>query len=565
MFFGYTNADPYSALRQIDTPIEPGDHPGLHGLASTGLKGILSDHPDVFTGQAFAMEAVLRPVNPGNRRFVLGPLGAAMADAPAGQKTTYRFAVAFYVDGVVTSGQDTTYFYTRYFDRLESVGRFALENADTYVEHARAEDAKLDAATHLSDDQKWQLAQAVQSYYGSTEFLDIGRAAPLSHDDRTPLWAVNEGNYRMLNTFDLTVDMVFYELQQHPWTVRNTLDRFVQRYSYVDTLHAPGEANDHPGGITFTHDQGCTNHFTQPGYSSYELSDLHGCFSHMSCEQLTNFICCAGAYVEASGDQDWLIANAGLIADCLESLSNRDHPDPAQRNGVMGFDSSRTGTGSEITTYDSLDASLGQARNNVYLAVKSWASYVLLEKLLKQAGDPSNAESAAAQARRSADTIVSAANERGQLPSVLFEGHDAPIIPAIEGLVFPHLSGCTQATAADGPYAALIDILSRHIDTALQPGVCLFDDGGWKLSSTSINSWLSKIYLCQYVYREILGKPWDKTGAASDAAHVAWLQHPRLSYWAWSDQMHAGIAQGSLYYPRGVTAALWLTEDAAKS
>ena len=67
------------------------------------------------------------------------------------------------------------------------------------------------------------------------------------------------------------------------------------------------------------------------------------------------------------------------------------------------------------------------------------------------------------------------------------------------------------------------------------------------------------------MYREILGKPWDKTGAAADAAHVAWLQHPRLSYWAWSDQMHAGIAQGSLYYPRGVTAALWLTEGDAKS
>ena len=206
--------DSYSALRQIDTA----DHPGLKGLASTGLKGIVSNHPDVFTGQAFALEAVLRPVNPGNRRFVLGPAGALMADAPAGEKTTYRFAVCFYVDGVVTSGQDTTYFYTRYFDRLEAVGRFALDHADDYVQHADTQDAKLAGATHLNDDQKWQLAQAVHSYYGSTEFLDIGRAAPLSHADRKPLWAVNEGNYRMLNTFDLTVDMVFYELQQHPWT-----------------------------------------------------------------------------------------------------------------------------------------------------------------------------------------------------------------------------------------------------------------------------------------------------------------------------------------------------------
>ena len=556
VFLGYMNADPYSALRQIDTA----DHPGLKGLASTGLKGIVSNHPDVFTGQAFALEAVLRPVNPGNRRFVLGPAGALMADAPAGEKTTYRFAVCFYVDGVVTSGQDTTYFYTRYFDRLEAVGRFALDHADDYVQHADTQDAKLAGATHLNDDQKWQLAQAVHSYYGSTEFLDIGRAAPLSHDDRKPLWAVNEGNYRMLNTFDLTVDMVFYELQQHPWTVRNTLDRFAERYSYTDTLHAPGEENLHPGGITFTHDQGCTNHFTQPGYSSYELSDLHGCFSHMSCEQLTNFICCAGAYVQTSQDHAWLTRNAQLIEDCLTSLSNRDHPDPAQRNGVMGFDSSRTGNGSEITTYDSLDASLGQARNNVYLAVKSWASYVLLEKLLNTAGRTDAAGSAAQQARRAADTIVGAADANGQLPSVLFEGHDAPIIPAIEGLVFPHVAGCEAATAADGPYAKLIEVLSRHIDRAVQPGVCLFDDGGWKLSSTSINSWLSKIYLCQYVYREVLGKPWDGAGQASDAAHVQWLQHERLSYWAWSDQMHAGKAQGSLYYPRGVTAALWLTE-----
>lgn len=563
MFFGYTNADPYSALRQIDPPVDSGNHPGLCGLASSGLKGILSNDAGVFTGQAFALEAVLRPVHPGNRRFVLGPAGAAMADAPAGKKTTYRFAVAFYVDGVVTSGQDTTYFYTRYFDRLESVGRFALENADTYVRHADRVDAQLDAATHLSVDQKWHLAQAVHSYYGSTEFLDVGRARPLSHDDRRPLWAVNEGNYRMLNTFDLTVDMLFYELQQHPWTVRNTLDRFAERYSYTDTLHAPGGENVHPGGIAFTHDQGSTNHFTPAGHSSYELSDLHGCFSYMSCEQLTNFICCAGAYVEKTGDHGWLTRNAGLLADCLASLANRDHPDPDQRNGVMSFDSSRTGTGSEITTYDSLDASLGQARNNVYLAVKSWASYVLLEKLLASAGNPEGATTAARQARRAADTIVGAANDAGQLPSVLFEGHDAPIIPAIEGLVFPYRAGCSKATAADGPYAALIDVLSRHIDAALQPGVCLFDNGGWKLSSTSINSWLSKIYLCQYVYRQILGKPWGTAGAAADAAHVEWLQHPRLSYWAWSDQMHAGVARGSLYYPRGVTAALWLTEDAA--
>ena len=559
MFFGFSGNDPYSALRQVDDPA----HADLRGLAQTSLKGIFSDQPEVITGQAFALEAVLRSVNPGNRRFTLGPVGAALADTPAGQKATYRFAVAFYVDGVVTSGQDATYFYSRYFDRLESVARYALEHAADYRQHADRADEHLAKATHLNDDQRWQLAHAVHSYYGSTEFLDLGRAAALSPADRTPCWVVNEGEYRMMNTFDLTVDMLFYELQQHPWTVRNVLDRFIDRYAYHDTLHVPGGENIHPGGISFTHDQGITNHFTPVGMSSYELADLHGCFSHMSCEQLTNFVCCVGVYLEHTQDTDWLTRHTGLLEDCLVSLCNRDHPDPAQRNGIMGLDSSRTGSGSEITTYDSLDTSLGQARNNVYLAVKSWASYLLLEHLLTTAKRPQAAQAARAQAQRTADTLVSSADAQGRLPAVLFEGHDAPIIPAIEGIVFPYLAGRRDALDPNGPYAALVAVLGKHIDAALQPGVCLFDDGGWKLSSTSINSWLSKIYLCQYVYREILGKTWNDAGHASDRAHVVWLQHPRLSYWAWSDQMHSGEARGSRYYPRGVTAALWLTESSA--
>jgi len=33
------------------------------------------------------------------------------------------------------------------------------------------------------------------------------------------------------------------------------------------------------------------------------------------------------------------------------------------------------------------------------------------------------------------------------------------------------------------------------------------------------------------------------------------------AYWSWSDQIVAGVAKGSKYYPRGVTAALWLEES----
>jgi hypothetical protein len=45
--------------------------------------------------------------------------------------------------------------------------------------------------------------------------------------------------------------------------------------------------------------------------------------------------------------------------------------------------------------------------------------------------------------------------------------------------------------------------------------------------------------------------------AEADAAHVRW-QTDGSSYWACCDQIVSGKAHGSRYYPRIITAALWL-------
>ena len=102
--------------------------------------------------------------------------------------------------------------------------------------------------------------------------------------------------------------------------------------------------------------------------------------------------------------------------------------------------------------------------------------------------------------------------------------------------------------------------MKRHLEHVLDParGLCRFADGGWKLSSTSNNSWLSKIYLCQAVAEQVLGVVSPTEDARADAAHRAWLLDPRNAFFAWSDQMLSGVACGSKYYPRGVTAILWL-------
>ena len=93
----------------------------------------------------------------------------------------------------------------------------------------------------------------------------------------------------------------------------------------------------------------------------------------------------------------------------------------------------------------------------------------------------------------------------------------------------------------------------------------LFPDGGLKLSSTSNNSWMSKIAIVQHVVRTVLGMEKSEARVAqifkvADAAHVQW-QTEGSAHWACCDQYIDGIAKGSRYYPRIITSALWMEES----
>ncbi len=545
VFFGWQGSDPYSSMRHLSFPAGS----GLIGVGQ-GTRTALISADAVVAGQSFDMESVLQTPIPENRKFGLGGIAGLVGTVPAGEQQTFTFALCFYRGGIVTAGMPCSYWYTRYWKDIEAVGAYALSHAEDYLKAAEQADAEIRGG-RLSPEQQFQLTHAIRSYYGSTEFLEHKGA---------PFWVVNEGEYRMMNTFDLTVDQLFYEMRMNPWTVRNELDMFTERYSYSDQVHAPGGANDLPGGISFTHDMGIANSLSRAQYSSYEQFGLKGCFSHMTHEQLVNWILCATVYCRRTRDTAWLQKRLPIFRKCLRSMLNRDHPDDAQRNGVMGLDSSRTLDGSEITTYDSLDESLGQSRNNVYLAVKSWAAYVALERLFTEAGCRREAGLSGRQAGRNAATICGQVDAQGRLPALLFEGSDSHIIPAIEGLVFPYVLGLHDALAYDGPYGALMQTLRTHLEAILKPGICLYESGGWKLSSTADNSWLSKIYLCQFVARRVLGLKQSAAMKQADRVHVEWLTGPKTAYYAWSDQMVSGAARGSKYYPRGVTAILWLDE-----
>lgn len=539
-FLGFSGADKGRTMRTLSSG-------KVVGVAQGTRTGIACQEEGAYAGTAWQIEAVLEPRFGENLEFALGNSGLVVVSVPAGEVKTLRFAVGFFDQGIATTGIETSYYYTSLFSGLEEVLAYALEHGAELTEGCRKLDERVLA--ELGPTRALMAGQAMKSYYGSTQFL--------KQADGRPLWVVNEGEYRMMNTFDLTVDQLYFELAMNPWTVRNVLDLFVERYSYQDEVRFPGEGRTYPGGLAFTHDMGVANHFSDEGRSSYEQAGLKGVFSYMSCEELVNWVLCAGVYVSHTGDIGWLKKSGQVFADCLTSLVNRDNPDPQLRNGVMSLDSSRCQGGAEISTYDSLDKSLGQARNNAYMAVKTWAAYLLLEEHLRTLGEDLMAETARSQAVLCADTICRSVDEDGLLPAVIGEGIDARIIPAIEGLIFPFVAGRSDLVSPAGPFGKLRKVLERHFDLVMERGLCKFPDGAWKLSSTSRNSWLSKIYLCQFIAEHIFNRPVD---SVADEAHLAWLMDEDNRYFAWSDQMLSGKAHGSRYYPRGVTSVLWLAK-----
>lgn len=543
-FFGYQGSDPYSNMRRLD------DVTDSVGIGQGRLNSISTKDKGVSSAIGFGIEKILTEKVLENWSFGLGGVGALIMDVLPGEKQTYKFAISFYRQGIVTTGVDATYYYSRYFKNIEEVSSYALDNFDELVQNCINSDDLLNKS-NLSDEQKFMMIHSIRSYYGSTELLEL---------DGKAFWVVNEGEYRMMNTFDLTVDQVFFEMKMNPWTVKNELNMFAKRYSYLDTVSFPGDNKEYPGGMSFSHDMGVSNAISRKGHSSYEMYGISGCFSHMTHEQLVNWVCTAAVYIQNTKDKKWLEDNLSILTECFKSMVNRDHPEAEKRTGIMKLDSSRVKGGAEITTYDSLDISLGQARNNLYLAGKCWAAYVALEKIFGENNLQNLSKEAGLQAERCAQTIVCHVTEEGYIPAVFENNNASKIIPAIEGLVFPYFTDCKDALDENGRFGDYIKALKVHLNKILIKGVCLFEDGGWKLSSTSNNSWLSKIYLCEFISRKILGLEWNEEGKEADLAHVKWLLHPQGSYWCWSDQIISGEAIGSKYYPRGVTSILWLEE-----
>jgi hypothetical protein len=532
------------ALGRTDSGGTGLDLPGITGWTHQGRTGMAT--PSQHGARAisgFGIERCFLANGSPRPPHWLGTCNGLSWRIPARGRIRVPVAIGWFHEGIATEGLRTRYAYAHLYGGIEDVLRATLERADALEDASRRLDAELEGS-RLSDERRWLLSHAVRGYFGNTQLLRT--------DAGDPVWVVGEGEYTMMNTLDLSIDQVFFEERYFPWVVREIADLFTARHSYVDRIRVPGETGFHEGGISFSHDMGARNQFSAPGTSSYELPDLEGCFSHMTQEQLLNWTLLACTHVLMSGDLGWAETKRELLASCMDSLERREHPDPSRRRGVPGTDSSRVGTGVEITTYDSLDPALAQARGSLYLTLKLWAAYRGLERVFERLGDSDHATRARTARSRANQALLDWPVVDGFLPALLDGRNRSGILPAVECYAFP-LAWRDGEVAGTDAERTVLEKLRNHLSRLLDDGICLFADGGWRLSSTSTISWISKIALCQLVAERVFGRSPD---LRADRAHVAW-QAPGSSTWGFTDQIQDGKPVGSRYYPRGVSAILW--------
>lgn len=482
-----------------------------------------------------------------------GREGGILLTVPPGEVGTLRACFAFHHGGAPVAqeleGGRSRLASDLAWPSLTAVVRRALELAPGIPERVARDVAGI--VRRLPDAGKRALlAQAAQAYRAN--------AQALRRADGAWGYVVTEGGYLWRNTLDLAADHLPWELDRHPWTVGMVTADLATRHSYVDRLRLPGDpvgTFPHAGGLTFCHDQGSAGCESPRGRSGYERSDVTGCYSYMSTEQLLNGAYCIAA--AALHDPAWARAHAGLLAAVVESLERRDHPQADRRDGILKATSSAVGaTGAEITTYDALDHSLMAAAGNAYIVVKSWCAAELLAEVAARLGDAALEERATAIARRTAAALERAWDaRRGALPANLLDPSVPALVPAaVEPLAVPIALGLGHRLAA---YPALMGLLSAHLRTCL--AACVDPvHGGLRLSSTSANTWPSKAALVLRV-AEHLGIDLDREFPRAWPGVADWMQRLAAAGTC-ADQIDIGrqTVVGAYYYPRLVTLAALL-------
>jgi len=479
-----------------------------------------------------------------------GQEGGILVKVGPRQKITMPVTFAFYHGGIATQGIDGSYYYTQFFIDLEAVAHFTLRNVGKIRESCANFDAKIAAAAPDPAKQA-AIGQGLRGYNANSQLI-------LSNN--IPYFSVMGGQFTWRNALDLAVDHLPWELYRNTWIVRNVFDLYSAHYSYRDELLFPadGDGNLNPGGLSYCHDVGSGTTYTPAGNSAYEMPNLTGGYSFMTSEELLNGVYLLASYAIVSDDEPWSRTRLATAKELLDSLEARDHVDPAKRTGILKAESSICGPkGAEITTYDSLDASLKPARGSIVLAVKTWCATLMLTAYFQQHNDAEAAQRSYNFAHMTATALAGAFDAAGgSFPANLFAPGDAKVLAMFEPMAVPAYCHLKHYFAE---FPDLMAKMKTHAATCLKPGVCLdAGTGAMKLSSGSTIVYPSKIALVMWVLENILEMPLtDYPQTLTELAHWARESGAEGTY---ADQVDAATRQalGGYYSPRLASAAMWL-------
>jgi len=463
---------------------------------------------------------------------------------PPGQTRTLPVVIAYYRSAVVDSRTGASYYYTSLYPSIDSV----IDSAFAGLGDAKVRCQQLATAMSnagLNPYRQFLASYALHTYMANTACLIDPQGG--AH------WWEMEGFFNYINTFDLTVDHAFFDACVQPWALRNVLDAYsgalpATGYSFDTPLYSPTGTQVSSHGFSFYHDMGLwPNSGTGPAYGA-----------NMGDEELQAWILSAGLYWSHTGDNAWLTNNAVLLQTCFNSMLSRDNTNAAARDGIT-----KNVNAGEITTWDSLDASLVRPAFSGRLTVRNWACYLALNAMFQQIGDTANAATCENMAAVTAGSIVSRWNTYqatlGYIPALLNGSVTAATTPMIEGLAYPAAMGLTNAIdRTGGPYALMLQALSNHTAAVLVPGRCLdATSGAWLSTSANQITWQSKIFIAQYAAEVVLGITNNHVNGDVDQIHAS-VQILGAPYQGYCDPFYgAGGLQGGYHYPRGIATSLW--------
>ncbi len=465
-------------------------HAGAWLLAATSVKG------EVFTIQSreFARDfaagtTVIEGTSPSG--------GIAIKVPPRSQKTV-NLVFAFFDGGGATQGVPARYLYTAYFQRIETVANFILQNHQKIRESCSSLDGRVAAA--CGDPAKVAVfAQGVRAYESRTQLADA---------EGVPYFTVlDEGGYR--NALDRAVDHLPWELFRNPWVIRNIFDLGTTSYSYQDKVRFVGEGDagqEREGGLTFTHDCGLDSCYSSAGASAYERAGRTGVGSFMSTESLLNGIYLLTSYALLADDTPWSKTRLPFARELLTSMENRDHWDPEKRNGILKAESNKSDEGAEVTAYAGMGGALEKVPGNLYLAVKTFCANLMLTTYFQGNNDLHSADYSYAFAQKTANALIAAFDaETGVLPAnVLDRGSlGERMIAALEPLAVPTYLGLTSTLAEYFP--ELFAVLKRHAMACLEGGCVDSVTGGLRLISSSDRVIPAKVVSVLYVLEVLFG------------------------------------------------------------